>query len=1458
MLQNSAGHRSNCIDAAEEVTDDLHQGVAPGRPPSYISSGRYTAPASYSSVPSVQHTAWDTVNDDLPQSRPEHSVEDSATRPSHQNKKGGESEKIPRQLSDSTGCSHRGDANAVNRQSPWVDTNASAERHDQLRNSSHHASTQSPSNDTSIGDYHQYGSSSIGIPMGHDGANGKWKDTERYSLTLRTDGESVQKPGQCIVSNRYSQQDNANAVNIQTPWVDTRTSTERYDQLKTSSQQYHRDASARKYTNIGDYQCASSSTGINTGRDDTNGTWKDTERYSLTTTTPCSDTSVNSIHKQPFEQQWSSGSCEFKGDPTPSYPTLSESSSSLPSSASSFANSASTNSAASGSQRINKRSRPPYPVSEARVGEENRERQLFFDNIPDAYSSYHPDRGTHVDMVLPPKAQGHRTDGTFKGECSVNVWKRSKEPCRKVDVARNLDVCQPIQPTPSLDRSSQLNTGNGVRFTVSSSHDAAEHQSTPVPYQQAVTIANTLNASDTNNYSSASHASKRRKVAQPAFYDGHDNFFHERLARKAYEKDTSLNSSPKSFSRLVATGNNTVLDLNDNQRLPPSERADKNIQNRQAATQISTGKIYTLPRTGSSRGQSGKRIHSSFRGIRSYFPLRAYSKPNAENGQCLLPLSQKHYSRPSKSATVSPVDIHSYHLKASLQHVKDRLCSNISNDDRRNSASAKGAGLRGAYLPSHKGKGGFSDPQHTCANERSRDMQEVTPKRTTVNLVKQRTESTNVPSFTEMIPEEVFRRLQGSIPTTFGNAKRFSSLNQRILHPRRIQPPIEPYDDFLVKSTDGPVPPVHDRNGLIPLVTLPETVEPNNVIVGNCLFQYPIAIWRKFLDHPSIKFPSRILDVERFVRKHYKVDADVQYQHVDSEGWNTDRPSVARQRLGMYLSHLRRCCNGEGPVLPVLDDISAHTEGSAAEVLAFVGNPFYCPGNAADEQDAKKCLAAMRKYKCRFRYTLRELFDQICERKISPESAFSAPYVTPEMAAYWELEELPKPPVRYCVNVDLDNEDEWSAELDTMRRHLPKWIWCRDELDVMSEIRQPVPGMNCPQIYMKSSGAWTGCHEENLRFHSVNICHGPDPSEWCAISKEHAPRLRTLFWEEYGMDIYRNEGCYLPPVEFCESNGIPVMKGVQRAGDLVCLKGDTLHWVRSYGISVHSSWNMGPWEESTLVAAALRRSINDSLNPPLPSLIPLKTLCLDISRVITKTFEGGSPTTSHRQHHHHSAVQRLIDHDPMTLRNLIARLLFELVIAIQKEICISSAGERTLKRCEFEPPGSNVLRCQNSKCNTEIFVHYVYCGTCFAAIEAGKDDKPTDTKQTERKSYIAPAPGRTDGPIEIHSQFCVPSLALLTSENRRQEEEVPQEEEQPIDDDATVERKMRSRLHKKKCRLNRHSLNVVSPLMCVPCGLSHFSKVGGEHSLCMLKKENVESVVHTYSKLAALWRRFAS
>jgi hypothetical protein len=65
------------------------------------------------------------------------------------------------------------------------------------------------------------------------------------------------------------------------------------------------------------------------------------------------------------------------------------------------------------------------------------------------------------------------------------------------------------------------------------------------------------------------------------------------------------------------------------------------------------------------------------------------------------------------------------------------------------------------------------------------------------------------------------------------------------------------------------------------------------------------------------------------------------------------------------------------------------------------------------------------------------------------------------------------------------------------------------DFDMMSYLDADVPGCSLPQMYFKTSGCWTGGHQENIGMAALNINNGPDASEWYTLDVKYIGNLRN-------------------------------------------------------------------------------------------------------------------------------------------------------------------------------------------------------------------------------------------------------------------------------------------------------------------------------------------------------------
>ncbi len=197
--------------------------------------------------------------------------------------------------------------------------------------------------------------------------------------------------------------------------------------------------------------------------------------------------------------------------------------------------------------------------------------------------------------------------------------------------------------------------------------------------------------------------------------------------------------------------------------------------------------------------------------------------------------------------------------------------------------------------------------------------------------------------------------------------------------------------------------------------------------------------------------------------------------------------------------------------------------------------------------------------------------------------------------------------IKYGVNIELDGIPKMKEELE--KKFHPLLVF-GSEYDLLVYLRQQILGMTIPQLYIKTRGVWTGGHQENLGFKSINISHGPDGSLWFGVDRKDEETFRKLVNDLYHMDIHSKEGHWFPDIYFFMKHKINVCYTVQQAGDTVIVAPGCLHWVRALGHSLNTSWNYGPKNLNQIEAAMDRYEINKIIK--FRSIVPMLTLILDL------------------------------------------------------------------------------------------------------------------------------------------------------------------------------------------------------------------------------------------------------
>ena len=208
--------------------------------------------------------------------------------------------------------------------------------------------------------------------------------------------------------------------------------------------------------------------------------------------------------------------------------------------------------------------------------------------------------------------------------------------------------------------------------------------------------------------------------------------------------------------------------------------------------------------------------------------------------------------------------------------------------------------------------------------------------------------------------------------------------------------------------------------------------------------------------------------------------------------------------------------------------------------------------------------------------------------------------------------------VRFAVNVDIGN---WSEEIDEIRKYLPSEVlWCSKD-DSLLYLRQHILGMTLPQLYLKINGCWTGGHEENLRFCSANINHGPSACEWWGLDSSQSLQLRERIKVDKNFEIYNSETLWWPDEIYCIIQGFTLYHVIQKPGDLVIVGPGTIHWVKSCGVTTNTAWNFGPKYLNNFIKSFERDFINRAIQ--YKSLVPMYLLSLDLLNNEMNTLDIG-------------------------------------------------------------------------------------------------------------------------------------------------------------------------------------------------------------------------------------------
>jgi hypothetical protein len=121
---------------------------------------------------------------------------------------------------------------------------------------------------------------------------------------------------------------------------------------------------------------------------------------------------------------------------------------------------------------------------------------------------------------------------------------------------------------------------------------------------------------------------------------------------------------------------------------------------------------------------------------------------------------------------------------------------------------------------------------------------------------------------------------------------------------------------------------------------------------------------------------------------------------------------------------------------------------------------------------------------------------------------------------------------------------------------------------------------------------------------AANLNHGPASTLWhCIGAQKDIEKFRAKAQKTYDFDLFKNEGLWFADIDWCLGHKLKVITFNQRPGDLVMLKGGTLHWVKSLGLTSQTAWNMATCDVDMLKTMMHRYELNKKIG--FKSIIPM-------------------------------------------------------------------------------------------------------------------------------------------------------------------------------------------------------------------------------------------------------------
>ncbi|OMJ90366.1 hypothetical protein SteCoe_7281 [Stentor coeruleus] len=195
--------------------------------------------------------------------------------------------------------------------------------------------------------------------------------------------------------------------------------------------------------------------------------------------------------------------------------------------------------------------------------------------------------------------------------------------------------------------------------------------------------------------------------------------------------------------------------------------------------------------------------------------------------------------------------------------------------------------------------------------------------------------------------------------------------------------------------------------------------------------------------------------------------------------------------------------------------------------------------------------------------------------------------------------------IRFDMDINFGNFNE---EIFELSKHIPlKILWFNDNNSI-NQLKHHILNMTIPELYIEIKNCFTSC-EENLCFPKAYINHGPNPCEWWGLDRSQSLKFFEHIKNDKGFEIYNTENLWWIDEMYCISKGLKIYHTIQQPGDMILINQGTIHWVKSCGITINSSWNYGCKYINTLKSHFEKYFIKKVIK--YKSLIPIHKLSMD-------------------------------------------------------------------------------------------------------------------------------------------------------------------------------------------------------------------------------------------------------